>query len=790
MRSPEQGQYTGAGVLVMYAPRFARSLEVLVLISYFIGVDTETCLIEPGLLAPPLVCLTWATPPGPEQQSGILRWDDPQVVQFFEQALASRTLLVGANIAYDTAVACAQYPELIVTIFGLYDADCIRDVQLDQKLIDIANGELMGVVEIDDLTGEEEFVSHKYSLAALSERLLGVFMPKEDTWRLRYSELRDVPLEQWPEDARRYAINDAIAHANVFAKQQEEHECVRDSADQSRAAFALHLAGCWGVPTDRQTIEELEADLLAASKELTERLLKPSWKCATCGTSGTFDQFQTRQQHTAAGHLMEVFESLIRPANDEDKNSRNTKAAKARMLSDALEREAMPKLTKAGLAAAEEVCKARGERYQPWAPKDEPGSPYNYLSAAEIEEYASLDEEACRESGDPLLKDYAERTSVQSMLEQHVPALLRGSGSVRIQPRYDPLVASGRAACKGPDLKNPNPTQYGYQIHNPRRRFGVRECFVAPPGRAIIDVDYNQGELVTVADACWRLVGYSRLGEALNAGQDVHLRLGAKIIGLTYEDAREHKKRKDVSDARQLAKAPDFGFPGGMGPYGMMRFASKGYGIKMSMHEAKMLRNDFLGEWQEFKEYFEIIREITETGDGGAHIEQLVSRRIRGKIRYTVACNTIFQGLLADIAKRALYEVTRECMTEKNSVLYGTRPWGFIHDQILADAPIEVAHEAAFRMRDIMVDVANKQYLEHVTMTAEPVVSSCWSKYSEQTWLDRADGRGPRLIPWSIRIYRYDHAEPGLRETFWERLLPDEQEALRQAGRAYAAPQG
>lgn len=747
---------------------------------YFIAFDCETEKIEPGLLAPPFVCLTWSTPPVPEQRSGILRWDDPAIVQFFEQALASRTLLVGANVSYDAAVVCAQYPVLLRTIFALYDADLIRDVQLDQKLIDIAKGELHGTVETDDITGEAEFVSHKYSLAALAERLLNRALAKgEDTWRLRYKELRDVPLHLWPKDALDYAIGDAVTTADVFYVQQTDHELVRDNAAQSRAAFALHLAGCWGVPTDRATIEELEVDLLASSDELTARLTKPSWKCS-CGESGVDDEVMRVLSHTSTpGHDVARYEQLVRADG-----SRNTKAAKARMLADARERDTLPKLTKTGLEKAGERARERNEKFQPWAAPGEPGSAYGYLTDAEIEEYTSLDEEACRESADPLLKDYAERTSVTSMLEQHIPALLRGSGAVRIQPRYDPLVASGRTACKGPDLKNPNPSQYGYQIHNPRRRFGVRECFVAPPGRAIIDVDYNQGELVTVADVCWRLVGFSRLGEALNAGQDVHRRLGAKIIGISYEEADANKKRQDVADARQLAKAPDFGFPGGMGPYGMMRFASKGYGVKMSMHRAKELRGDFMAEWSEFGPYFDMIGELVRNSDGGADIVQLVSNRIRGKLRYTVACNTLFQGLLADIAKRALYEVTRECLLDTNSPLYGSRPWGFVHDQILADSPLEVAHEAAFRMRDIMVAVANEQYLEYVTMTAEPVVSSCWSKYAEPTWLDRGDGRGRRLIPWSIRIYRFDHASKGEEGALWARLDDDERMALTQAGRA------
>ena len=62
-----------------------------------------------------------------------------------------------------------------------------------------------------------------------------------------------------------------------------------------------------------------------------------------------------------------------------------------------------------------------------------------------------------------------------------------------------------------------------------------------------------------------------------------------------------------------------------------------------------------------------------------------------------------------------------------------------------------------------------------------------WSKYAEQTWLDKGDGRGRRLIPWSIRIYRFDHAEQDEKGARWAALEDDEREALRQAGRGLAS---
>jgi hypothetical protein len=138
--------------------------------------------------------------------------------------------------------------------------------------------------------------------------------------------------------------------------------------------------------------------------------------------------------------------------------------------------------------------------------------------------------------------------------------------------------------------------------------------------------------------------------------------------------------------------------------------------------------------------------------------------------------------LLADWSKAAMYEVTRECLTDRNSPLYGARPWGFIHDQLLVDCPAEVGHEAAYRLRDVMVEVANR-YLEHVPMRAEPVICSHWSKDAEA--LVGVDGR---LVAWTPAVRLLERARAaGDRDELaraWAMLEPPQRAALEAAGRA------
>ena len=109
-----------------------------------VAFDSETALFRPGAMAPEAVCLTWQTP-GQEPQ--IIHADDPEVLPLVRSWLTSDTLLVGHHVAYDFAVVCAKWPEIVPLVFRAYDADRITDTKLRQQLLDIAAGEFRGTCE-------------------------------------------------------------------------------------------------------------------------------------------------------------------------------------------------------------------------------------------------------------------------------------------------------------------------------------------------------------------------------------------------------------------------------------------------------------------------------------------------------------------------------------------------------------------------------------------------------------------------------------------------------------------
>ena len=250
-------------------------------ISNVVACDTETKLIEQGLLAPPLVCVSTC-------DSSL----EPKLYHHSDAFEVVRDLflhknIVGQNFAYDAAVIAAKWPELLPIIFDAYFDNRIVDTMLNDRLIHIARGTLDGFV---DRHGVKHVFG--YSLEALAERY-GLGALDKDTWRFRYGEFIDVPLSEWPAGAVDYPKKDALVTLKVFFEQLAFDDFLGDAPMQARAAFGLQLMSCRGMITDAKSC----ADFIEATKEDIKR----------------------------AGRVLRL-EGIVR-----EDGSRDTKAAKVRM---------------------------------------------------------------------------------------------------------------------------------------------------------------------------------------------------------------------------------------------------------------------------------------------------------------------------------------------------------------------------------------------------------------------------------------------------------------------------
>lgn len=641
-----------------------------------IAFDTETWLIEPGLLAPPLVCFQWI---GNTVREARLCHRD-HAYDCIREMLLSENILVGHNVAYDMGVIAAQWPDLLPLIFAKYDRQQVTDTLIRDQLLQIAKGEFRGW--FNEQTQESGAIT--YHLADLVRRHLGQNLKKEG-FRLFYRAFDQVPnINDWdrvakefqdacragnwpdwtrdlkdedragllaadPSEARTYALEDARTTLAVYEAQERAafrpdlQDVLADQYRQTYAAFCLHLASAWGVHTDPEAVEKIAAHL-----------------------QGRFDEIQTT--------LMQV--GIVRPNGTVD-----TEAAKDAMVQRCAEEGIKPALTpKGAVSLSADAC-------------------------ARVEEEGSS------------ITLYTEYVQLRKSLSNDIKMLRSAAGEVPIQPRYD-MADTGRTRASK-----------GFQAIS--KTGGIRECFVPREGKVFAQGDYEALELHTLAQWCISHGIPSKLGEALNAGKDVHTMMAATMLGITYEEGLVRKKAKDpvLKDARQKAKPINFGFPGGLGIEKFVAFARVQYGVILTEAEAKQAKEAWLTLWPEMHQFFYLSAQAT-AGGRLATETHLFSGRIRGGCRYTALCNGRFQGLGADAAKRGLCLVTRACYADTASPLYGARPIGFFHDEILAEVAIKGAPEAAVELGRLMVKGAN-EFLPDVPSKVDPLLMEVWSKDAE-----------------------------------------------------------
>ncbi len=233
--------------------------------------DLETCLIEPGKAAPPVVCVSYAD----DREGGaglkihIVHAKTKGIVEILRRVLSS-DLLVGVNIAYDLACILQQWPELSDDIWRAYDEDRVADCMYYAQLSDIRT---LGKLQ------------RSYSMAAMLRFYLGEQVEKgADTWRLRYGELLHTEdIGDWPPAARQYALDDIRHTFRLWRHLVTRYERPATLHHQTRAAFSLHLASAWGWRTNPQVVHNLRKGLEFSQKELREELQR----CRFLRSNGT-----------------------------------------------------------------------------------------------------------------------------------------------------------------------------------------------------------------------------------------------------------------------------------------------------------------------------------------------------------------------------------------------------------------------------------------------------------------------------------------------------------------------
>jgi hypothetical protein len=746
--------------------------------------DTETHLIQPGLLAPPLVCGSWARDLKErfgEPTEGIL--NKRSAIKDFRSILEGDMVLVGHNLAYDIGVMCAADPTLIPLVFDKYERGEVFDTMIAQQLIEIHAGLL-------DSSRDEGSAGGK-SLDQLGQMYCGVDRSDEkhgpDAWRLRYAELDGVPLSEWPEAAIAYPIRDARFTYDVAAAQIKDGRNLHDLPAQCRAHLALHFTAMWGVRTDPEWVGPFVEKVTAEHERsrayfLAEGLLKVK-KCGkkADGTPEEPDDIDL----DALEEAIDIADGRLQIANTVQDPKRVGIATKL-----IKELEKAVRDLKAGAP-----CRYAGDRksleelvteaYEGEPPRGAP-TPIMKKKAAELGMQAigniKTNKDALKESGDELLLKYAEAQDNEKFFSTYLKVLKLGT-SAPIGARYNVLVDTGRTSCSKPNMQNlPRGSK---TAGNPR------EGFVSRQGYAWSSNDYPTLELRTLAFALEYYGLESEMAKALRQGIDLHAKLAAQILGVSLEEfmvmleSDDEAIKQKAKDFRQMSKAANFGLPGGLGASKFVIYARDSYQARLCLlsgratkcgvekhfdkrskvvvckacHQvATELKDLWFATWPEMKVYFQGIKEMTgrsaemvENDDGElvemnmGEVTQIITERVRGRCTFTNGANTVFQGLAADVAKRALWLTVKECLTLPESPLWGSRPVVFVHDEIITEHPVAKASAGAQRVAELM-DQAFAEFcgpdplggLTGIPCKVEPALMFRWHKGAE-TERDDAD---------------------------------------------------
>lgn len=513
--------------------------------------DLETYLIEPGLVAPPMVCGTFALIENPNWQAGDI--DRPmedakdevrillrdEALALVDQMLERPELIwVAKNAPFDFSVILAHEPGWSERIFRLYNEGRVYDPEVMEKFIAIAEGQ------------NHAYGPRGFGLDKIVKRRIGddisASKTDPDAWRLRYAELDGVSVDSWPEAAIHYAEHDVIYMAGVMSSQRKSMkdnfahrpaEVLQGLPEeiklQHQASWALRLCSTWGVRTDL----EYAAQLKERFEQERDMLLTPVRKAGILREDGSKD--------------MEAFRARVKAAYEK-----------------------------------------KGDG---WAPADVPLTAQGSISTSR---------ETLENSEDPVLLNLARAGVFEKRLSAFIPVLEQEL----VCPSYNVLVDSGRTSSYSPNIQQ-IPRDGGI-----REAFVARDgyCFVACDYdtlemRSLAQILwewYGSDEYVPT------MVQTLREGKDLHLEFATEL-LG---ISYEEAARRLAAGDSEVKEARQFAKVGNFGFPGGLGAATFESYA-RGYGLDVTPEEAQRLYTLFRQKWVEMQWYFKDIGDLVNNGE-------------------------------------------------------------------------------------------------------------------------------------------------------------------------------
>lgn len=683
-----------------------------------IAIDTETELIQ-GTSIPRVALISVSD--GREHR--LIRPEDLQA--FID--LHSQADFVAHNASFDFAVVRKALKDPLPWVEVAHSGR-LHDTMILDALIRLAR---------------DDSYPNPRDLGTLSKLYLGVVIDKDDPFRLRYSELLDRSWDSVDVGFFRYAIKDAIATRKLWDVLRRiaadlikpfEGDLLSGAVDQFgilteslqvRGAIALSEIERNGVALDRSLVESTRKKLSEEIESLIEQIrsLPETEGLFKYSRSGGLVLTASMKPATNQGRLLEILEAI----------------SEELLLEDVPQSEKTKKITSS---------------IKYWGQYSERSV---FLSLwVRLEEVAKLFQ------------------------------FFAGLKSERIHPRYTTLVRTGRTSASGPNIQQlPRTGGFREMIVPSRGSLFLGIDYSAIELRtlaAVLERRYGRSRLADVLregvdphaftasmfrgvslDEFSRLVDRKKLrqqAKALNFG--IPGGLGAKslvsyaattygvdlsleeatlfrdrLIGEIYPELGEYLKEDSIGTLSSNLRTSAFRVRSCFdsdGTFGAVRRIVSGKGRSSGEAYGEAFVSRIWDSLRTLNQNPKLRDLIAQRQGGDLLFRELffspvvtITGRLRGRVGFSQSRNTPFQGIAADGAKIALWNLFRS----------GFRVVAFIHDEFLIELPVDSDHtEEASRIDRILCE-SMERLSGSVPISCEYALSERWYKEAEAVFDDR-----------------------------------------------------
>ena len=231
---------------------------------------------------------------------------------------------------------------------------------------------------------------------------------------------------------------------------------------------------------------------------------------------------------------------------------------------------------------------------------------------------------------------------------------------------------TGRTASSDPNGQN-------YPKRSKRAK-EYRKIFTAPEGYYIVELDLSQAELRIAAS----MSGDPTMIRIYKEGGDIHRATALIVKGMT-EDQFSLLPLDEQKEARQKAKAVNFGFLYGMGWRKFITYAKTDYNVVFTEQEAQRIRKGFFQKYHRLDSWH---KEVRRFANKHKHV-----RSYTGRIRHLPMIDSEEEWVQQEAERQAINSPVQETGSSIGVMTLGRmaeeldpeyiQPVGFIHDAIV-----------------------------------------------------------------------------------------------------------